>query len=259
MAEAQTTTVRTELLESGRIAVLTLDAGRGNVIDSRVLADLGRALAPLSREPALAALVLDHSGADFSFGASVPEHAPGQVEAMLPKLHAIALELLRFPAPTIACVRGRCLGGGLEVVLCASRIHAARNAVFAQPEPKLGVFAPLGSMLLPKVVGLNRATDLLLSGRNVDAAEAERIGLVAHVSDDPRASALAWAAEHLLPKSSAALRFALAAARAGLHAELEREIAALERTYLDRLMSTHDAREGIQAFLEKRTPTWTHS
>ncbi|MCK6447718.1 MAG: enoyl-CoA hydratase/isomerase family protein [Planctomycetes bacterium] len=258
MVETQTTTVRTELLESGRIAVLTLDAGKGNVIDSRVLADLAAALAPLALERTLAAVVLDHAGPDFSFGASVPEHAPGKVEAMLPRLHALALELLGFPAPTFACVRGRCLGGGLEVVLCATQIFAARTATFAQPEPKLGVFAPLGTVLLPRAIGANRAADLLLSGRAIDALEAERIGLVAHVSEDPRATALAWIREHLLAKSSEALRFALLAARQTQLAETRREIGALEKLYLERLMATHDAREGIQAFLEKRTPQWKH-
>lgn len=259
MVETHTTTIRTEMLESGRVAVLTLDAGRGNVIDSRVLRDLSAALQPLARDPALAALVLDHAGGDFSFGASVPEHAPGKVERMLPELHARALELLRFPAPTFACVRGRCLGGGLEVVLCAAQVFCSRTATFAQPEPKLGVFAPLGSVLLPKAIGQGRATELLLSGRSIDAEEAERIGLVAHVSEDPRATALAWIREHLLPKSSEALRHALLAARRGAHAELETEIAELERLYLERLMGTHDAREGIQAFLEKRTPQWKHA
>ncbi|MBI5433619.1 MAG: enoyl-CoA hydratase/isomerase family protein [Planctomycetes bacterium] len=259
MVETQQTTVRTELADAGRVAVLTLDAGRGNVIDSRVLEHLGNALAPLSREPSLAALVLDHAGPDFSFGASVPEHAPDKVRAMLPKLHAVALQLLRFPAPTFACVRGRCLGGGLEVALCASQIYASRTASFAQPEPKLGVFAPLGSVLLPKAIGQNRACELLLSGRTVNAEEAERIGLVAHVSEDPRAAVLAWVREHLLPKSSETLRYALSAARHSTFAELQNEIAALERMYLDRLMRTHDAQEGIQSFLEKRTPQWNHA
>ena len=177
---------------------------------------------------------------------------------MLASLHALILAMLEFPAPILVAVRGQCLGGGLEVALAGSMIIASDDAQFGQPEMKLGVFAPAASVLLPFRMTQPAAEDLLFSGRSVGAAEALAQGLVQRVAPDPQAAALAYFDDHLAAKSAAALALALAAARVAMRTQVRERLAAVEQLYLDRLMSTHDANEGLAAFLAKRNPAWEH-
>jgi cyclohexa-1,5-dienecarbonyl-CoA hydratase len=155
-------------------------------------------------------------------------------------------------------VHGQCLGGGLELALACGRIFAAPNAQFGQPEIKLGVFAPAASALLPYRVNQPDAEDLLLTGRTIGADEALRMRLVQQVGDEPATAALAWFDQHLQGKSAAALACATVAARAVMQKQVRGRLAELERLYLEWLMRTHDANEGLSAFLEKRQPAWTH-
>jgi len=247
--------LRTELPTEGRILRLELDAGKGNVVNSDVVREL-REVVALAATQELVCLLLDHTGKHFSYGASVEDHTPDRVGEFLKEFHELAREVLALNLPVIACVRGMCLGGGLEIALLADQIFASPSAVFAQPEIELGVFAPLGSVLLPRRVGSARAADLLLSGRRMDAAAAQEAGLVSMVADDPTEAARSWIALHLAPKSAAALRFATRALRVSWSGGFLRDLANLEALYLGELMSTHDAQEGISAFLEKRRPVW---
>ena len=249
-------TIRVEELEGGRCFRIRLASGKGNVLDARMIGELREALALVGREPRARACLLDHEGAHFSFGASVPEHRPGEVGEMLPRLHALVADQMELDVPMLVSVRGACLGGGLELAALAERIFAAPDARFGQPEVALGVFAPVGSLVLPELVGPRDALDLLLTGRSVGADEALAMGLVAEVVDDPGEAALCWAREHLFPKSASALRFATRAARCARNRRLLEHLSELERIYLHELMHTHDAVEGVEAFLQKREPRW---
>jgi len=120
-----TDTVRVELLDDGRIARVVLAAGKGNVIGLKVIQDLEEVLGKVGETKSLCAIVLDHEGDHFSFGASVDEHVPGEVEKMLPRFHGLAGKLLKLRVPVLGVVRGMCLGGGLEVAILADRIFAA--------------------------------------------------------------------------------------------------------------------------------------
>jgi cyclohexa-1,5-dienecarbonyl-CoA hydratase len=248
--------VRCEVLEEGRVWRLVLDRPKGNVIDRAVVGELREWTARAAQEGALHALVLDHAGEHFSYGASVEEHVRGRVEDFLPAFHALARELLCADVPLLACLRGSALGGGLELALLADRRLAAPGARLAQPEIALGVFAPIGSALLPRLVGPQRAAELLLSGRTLEAEEALRIGLVDELTADPAAAALDWVRKHLLGKSAAALRLAARAARRAWLEPFLADLAELERLYLGELMATRDANEGLAAFIEKRRPAW---
>lgn len=247
------------LEEGGALLRLRLQCGKGNVLDTAAIAALREALRAAREQPAVRAVLLCAAGKHFSFGASVEEHLPDKVGEMLPAFHALFRDLAASGKALLCAVRGQCLGGGLELAAACQRVFAAPDARLGQPEVKLGVIAPVASLLLPLRCGQAAADDLLLTGRTLDAEEARHLGLVDEVNPDPEAAALAWFRAHLLPLSGAALRHAVRAARYGFERELEAGLAELERRYLDDLMRTHDAGEGIAAFLEKRSPRWTHS
>lgn len=244
--------------KDGALLRLRLARPKANIVDAEMIAALRAALAEHRGRPGLLAALIDAEGPNFSFGASVEEHLADRCAAMLAALHGLVIEMIEWPAPILVAVRGQCLGGGLEVAMAGSRIFAARDAKLGQPEIKLGVFAPAASCLLPARVNQPAAEDLLLTGRSADANEALAIGLVQSIGDDPEADAIAFFDEHLAGKTSAAVALALRAARVGFVPEVRRRIAEVERIYLDELMKTHDANEGLAAFLAKRKPVWTH-
>jgi cyclohexa-1,5-dienecarbonyl-CoA hydratase len=244
--------------QGGALLRLRLERPRANIVDAEMIGALHGALEAAKQRTLWRGVLLDADGPNFSFGASVEEHLAGRCAGMLTALHALVLEMLAFPAPILVAVRGQCLGGGLELALAGGPVFAAPDAKFAQPEIKLGVFAPAASVLLPYRVGPSAAEDLLFSGRAIGAAGAQAIGLVREVADDPAAAALAWFDAHLAGKSAAALRCALAAARAPILRDVPARLAEVERLYLDRLMATRDAHEGLDAFLARRQPSWEH-
>ena len=249
-------TVRREEIEGGAVWTVRWSNGKANVLDAAVVAGLRDVFHRAQRARGLKAVVLRGEGAHFSAGASVAEHLPHAVAAMLGGFHGLCRDLLEAAVPVVAAVRGACLGGALELATLGHRIVAAPDARLGQPEVGLGVFAPVASVALAERVGRARAEDLCLTGRTVDAAEALRLGLVDDVADDPEAAALAWTRTHLLPKSASSLRFAVRAARLGFAHRFLSALAGVERLYLEDLMRTEDAVEGVRAFLEKRTPSW---
>jgi cyclohexa-1,5-dienecarbonyl-CoA hydratase len=253
-----TTPLKTWFEAQGQLIRLRLSRPKANLVDAAMIAALDSALAAHLNEQAVSAVLLDSEGPHFSFGASVDEHLPGQCEAMLRDLHRLILRLVESPVPVLVAVRGQCLGGGLELALAGHVIFAAPDATLAQPETKLGVFAPAASCLLPELIGPSRAIDLLLSGRGISGLEAAAIGLAREVAADPERAALAYFDTHLKPKSASSLRLAVRAARFDLCARVRAKITAVERMYLDELMATHDAVEGLNAFIGKREAQWLH-
>jgi cyclohexa-1,5-dienecarbonyl-CoA hydratase len=252
--------LRVETSADGSRGSITLKAGRGNVITADLMRTIDVALDELAAVRPLKLLAIDAVAPDFSFGASIPEHAPGEIDRVLPQAHALIEKLLAFPAPTAALVRGRCLGGGFEIALACDFIFAERGAVFGLPEIALGVFPPAGSALLPARVGAARAAAAILTGAPAPAEEWQRAGLVAFVSGEGQLAADVdrWFDANLAGRSAEALRHAAAAARLHVRQVVGALLPPLERLYLDTLMQTEDAREGIAAFLEKRLPRWTH-
>ncbi len=259
MAEASSSgPLKVALERDGALLHLTLARPKANICDAQMIEALQAALDAHAGHAALRGVLLDAEGPHFSFGASVEEHLAERCAGMLASLHALILTLAGCRVPVLVAVRGQCLGGGLEIALAGGPIFAAPNAQFGQPEIKLGVFAPAASCLLPWRVSAVAAEDLLCSGRSIDAAQALAIGLVQMLADDPVAAALAYFDEHLAPRSAAALAHAMQAARAPRLAALRDELARVERLYLQSLMKTRDANEGLAAFLAKRSPTWEH-
>jgi cyclohexa-1,5-dienecarbonyl-CoA hydratase len=246
-----------EKLNDGAYWRVVLGGSKGNILDAALMRALSSVLADAAADANVKAVCLEGQGAHFSFGASVAEHMPASVDAMLSQFHGMLLGLIDASVIVMAAVRGQCLGGAMELVTVCHRVFAAGDAKFGQPEIVLGVFAPAASVALAERVGRGAAEDLCLSGRSIGAAEAHRIGLVDELSEgDPGEAAHAYATAHLLPRSASSLRLASRAVRVGMRARFEADLKAVERLYLTELMSTHDAVEGLQAFLEKRVPVW---
>jgi cyclohexa-1,5-dienecarbonyl-CoA hydratase len=237
---------------------LVIDNGKGNIVDARLVGALTEAFRRIASEPKLRCVVLEAEGKDFSFGASVEEHRPGAAARMLEALHALIAQMLTTPLPVLAAVKGRCLGGGLELVLAASRLWAHPGAKLGSPEVKLGVIAPAAAALLPRRVGPAAAEELLVTGRTVEAPEALKLGLVdalCEEREDPADAALAWAQTHLTGHSRSGLKLTVRAARGWVPAALAR-LEALEQLYVTEVMTSPDAVEGIEAYLAKRPARW---
>jgi len=240
----------------GKLLRLRLSRPKANIVDAEMIAALHKALVEGSSDSHIRAVLIDHEGPHFSFGASVPEHMPDQCAAMLKGLHALVLAMVEYPVPILVSVRGQCLGGGLEVAMAGHMMFVSPDAKLGQPEIVLGVFAPAASCLLPERMPRVAAEDLLYSGRSISGEEAARLGLANAVADEPEAAALAWFDAGPAKHSASSLRFAVKAARLGMNERVRAKIAAVEDLYLNGLMATRDAVEGLNAFVEKRAALW---
>ena len=253
---ADETPLRVASKEDGALWTVVLGGAKGHILDRPMMDALAEVFTRAAGDPHVKAVCLTGEGANFSYGASVPEHMPDAVEGMLHRFHTLVLQMIDSAVVTLAAVRGQCLGGALELVSLCHRVFSAPDARLGQPEIVLGVFAPVASIALADRVGRARAEDLCLTGRSVDAVEACRIGLVDEVVEDPVAAAEQYARAYLLAKSASSLRHAVRAVRSGLRARLAAELPLVERLYLDDLMRTHDAVEGLRAFIDKRPAAW---
>lgn len=251
-----------ELNHDANIATLVLNRPPLNVMTIAMMREMGTALDAIGTDQTLKALVVkaaDGSRA-FSAGVEIAEHTADKVEEMLNVFHHIFYQLVELDIPSIAVVDGAALGGGCELALACDMIVASERAKFGQPEIQVGVFPPIAAIMLPGIIGPKKAAELLLTGKRIDAHAALQIGLVNDVLPSDK---LPEATEKLLATitalSGAALRLTKRAYRIGLAGDVASKLAQAEKLYLDEVMATHDAHEGLAAFMEKRAPLWTNS
>jgi len=250
-------TLQVESHHDGQVAVLRMNHGKGNVLDATLVSALRSAFAELSA-PQLKLVVFASKGRHFSFGASVEEHLPDRVADMLGGFHALFRELEDLGVPTCALVSGACLGGGFELATWCGRVFATPTAKLGVPEVTLGVFPPIAALGLHWRTGGNTATELVTTGRQLDGQQAVALGVADECVEDLDAAWRAWFDTHLAPLSAPAVRFAWRASRRPMKRALHDDLPELERLYLDDLMACADPVEGLSAFLERRTPTWSH-
>ena len=176
---------------------------------------------------------------------------------MLQKFHGLIRLLVDSNKVTVALVHGNCLGGGAELAMLCDMVITSDQAVWGFPEINLGCFPPVGVTALSALIGQKRATDLILTGATVLGGEAASIGLATRsVPEDKLDAAFTELLEHLQKKSSAALAITKKSFYAWDAIHFDKGIARAEKIYLEQLMKTEDALEGINAFLEKRKPVW---
>lgn len=253
-------TILVDLLEDRTLLRLTLNQPKGNVLTGEMMSELSAALSEHKQGRRLRLVVIRGAGGQFSYGASIEEHRRDQVRPMLQTFHGFVRELAAYPVPVAALVEGRCLGGAFELALCCHLVVATRSARFGCPEIKLGVFPPVlaavGAHRLPAAL----AERLLLTGDDIDAATAERAGLVAAILDDGEVDTafLQWFRQRLAPLSGFALRQATAAFRrnSSLLAAINNVLPSIERQYLEEVVSSHDGNEGIEAYVARRAAKW---
>lgn len=239
------------------LAHVVLENPPVNILTRAILAQLRSVLATVESQPDVRVVLLTANGKHFSAGADVGEHLPPECDVMIPEFLETIQALVDFPLPVVAGVNGRCLGGGFELVQAADVIIAGEGAVFGQPEIMLGVIPPAACVLLPQRCSWGVAAELVLSGDSIDAYEAERVGLVRRVvPDGDVASAARDLARRLARHSGAALRHGKRALRT--MSSRSDDMNAVGELYLKELMQSHDAVEGLRAFVEKREPAWSH-
>jgi len=248
-------TIRLE--RTGRLARIVLDQPPLNILDVPMLEQLAAALETASCDPRVSAVLLTGEGRAFCAGVSVEDHTADRVEGMIGAFHEVIERLLRFESPVIAAVNGAALGGGCELALACDVVLIRDGAKIGQPEIRRGVLPPAAAVLLPRLIGRQRAMDVILSGRTFEGEEAVRMGLASQAlpADDFAASADRYA-DQVASLSRPVLRLAKRAVREGETGSIFEAMRRIERLYLDDLMGLPDAQEGLAAFMEKRAPVW---
>ncbi len=244
------------------VCQVILDDGKGNILDNTMMSELLALFGELEKKPAIKLITFEGEGKHFSFGASVADHTKENAREMLTTFHQIFYTIIDLGIPTLAKISGQCLGGGLELALICNVLFADKTAKLGQPEISLGVFPPPASIILPLKIGNARAEDLLVTGRSISAEEAASMGLINKVFEGKQEMEIeveGWISKYIVPKSASSLKFAVKAARKTFNDIVSDKLPELEKEYLENLMNTEDANEGILSFIEKRKPVWKNN
>lgn len=240
-----------------QVARIALNHPPLSVIDVPMMEELSRVLAEIESRADVSVIVLSGAGQGFSAGVDVAAHTPDKVEEMLGKFHAAIRAVVASKKVTIAAVRGHCLGGGAELAMVCDMAYTAESARWGFPEIKLACYPPVACTALAALVGQKRAAELILTGRTITGREAAATGLATRaVPEEDLDALIEQTVGELLKLSPAALAVTKKAVYAWDAMHFDKGLARAEKIYLEELMKTGDAREGVQAFLEKRAPKW---
>lgn len=239
------------------LARITLNRPPLNWLNIEVMEEINGVLELLAEEEALKLLVFDAEGKAFSVGVDVEDHMDGKAAKMIDVFHGMFKRLFNLAVPTLALVNGAALGGGCELAVYCDMVIASEKAKFGQPEIQLGVFPPIAALAFPKIIGIKKTFELLLSGENISASEALKIGMINKVVpvDDFEEVSEAFISR-ILKHSSVAIRLTRKAVLSGLDKDAEAGLKSIEHIYMDELMASEDANEGLLSFIEKRKPVW---
>ena len=243
----------------GSVGLIRLNRPQAlNALNSTILNELTEALAVLDADDAIGAVVLTGSERAFAAGADIKQmQSISFVDAFLQDMFADWQKVDRIRKPIIAAVAGYALGGGCELAMMCDFIIAADNAKFGQPEITLGVIPGMGgSQRLTRYVGKSKAMDMCLTGRMMDAAEAERSGLVSRVvAPEVLVEEAVKAAEKIASFSRPSVYMAKEAVNRVYETTLSEGLR-FERRLFHSLFATEDQKEGMSAFAEKRAPSF---
>jgi cyclohexa-1,5-dienecarbonyl-CoA hydratase len=241
----------------GPLTRITLDHPPLNVIDFQMMDELLAAFQRLEQRNEISVVILGGGERGFSAGVDVAVHTPDKIETMFQKFHAVIGALARLPKITLAEVHGACLGGGAELAMMCDLAYTTAKARWGFPEITLGCYPPVACAALAAIAGPKRAAELVFTGRTFTGEEAAAWGLAneAHPEGELQ-EAVRGTLDHLLQLSPAALGVAKKAFYAWDSIHLDKGLARAEKIYLEELMQTEDAKEGINAWMQKRKPVW---
>ena len=245
-----------KVTEEAGLAYIELAREPLNVLNIAMMEQLNDALDELIPRRDLKAVVFHSAGKAFSAGVDVGEHMGDSAARMIEIFHGIFRRMNKIEVPTVALVKGAALGGGCELAIYCDLVLASEKARFGQPEIQVGVFPPIAALEFPNLMHMNKALELVLTGDMIKAKEAQRLGLVNQVYEldefDEQAAAFLAKLQGL---SAPVIRLSKKAVYRGAEGGTQ-ALKDIEAIYLDELMQTHDAHEGLSAFLEKRKPEW---
>ncbi len=241
----------------GGVARIILDHPPVNIMDIATMREMVGALEALKEDRETKVVLLGARGKAFCAGVDVKDHTVDKVGEMVEVFHRIFRLMWALEVPTVAAVNGAALGGGCELVTFCDLVIASEKASFGQPEIQVGVYPPIAVVTFPRLMPYMKAMELLLTGAVIPAHEAERLGIVNRVV--PREEfeeQVSELVDRLASLSGAVLRLTKRATIQGLALPFEEALGLSEDLYLNQLMKTEDASEGLSAFMEKRPPVW---
>ncbi len=249
-----------EYIETGiedGVGTITLNRPPVNILNIAMMNEINGVLKEWQGNPDLKALLFDAKGKCFSAGVDVGEHMGDLAPKMIEAFHGMFRLMNGYEIPTVASVYGSCLGGGCELAVFCDMVIASDDMKLGQPEIQVGVFPPIAAQIMPRIIGRKAAMELILSGRIIGADEALNLGLVNRVvARDALESETAAFVKPYRKMSAMVLRKTKKALFAGLRDDFEASLGLIEDIYLQELMTTEDAQEGLKAFLEKRKAEW---
>lgn len=242
------------------VAYLQLNNPPVNIMTAALMQEMSAHLETIAADRNLKALAVTAAGKAFCAGADVGEHRPEQAPAMIASFGRLFRALDALEVPVIMAVGGAAMGAGFELILMADILLAVEDALFGQPEIRLGFFAPVGVVELPALVGRAKAIEITCTGRSYSAAEMARMGLVTEVvGADELDSALEGVLKDIRRASPLVLRLNTRTLKRSRPGNFAATLAEAEHVFLAELMTSNDPVEGIEAFYAKRRPEWKNS
>jgi cyclohexa-1,5-dienecarbonyl-CoA hydratase len=241
-----------------KVARVTLNVPPSNWLTISMMKEINQVILEVKKDPAVQLLIFDHAGEKaFCDGVDVADHTPDKVGEMIEVFHRMFRLLAELDVTTVAVVNGRSLGGGCELMSFCDIVIASEKSKIGQPEIAVGVFPPVAAAWFPKIIGLKKTYELLLTGKIIGAKEAEAIGLVNVVLpvENFKEGVDKFLADFLKQSRPVAM-WTRRAIKAGLNVDFMEALKASEMIYMHDCMKTEDANEGIAAFMEKRKAVW---
>ncbi len=239
------------------VATITLNRPPLNVLNIEMMREINSVVEELQDESKLKVVIFKAEGNAFSAGVDVADHTGRKAEEMIHIFHEIFFNMTKIQAPIIALVNGAALGGGCELAVFCDMVLASDRSKFGQPEIKVGVFPPIAAVIFPWFTNFKKSMELLLTGDTIDANEAKNLGLINAVfpAESFESDAKNFI-EKITANSSVVLQLTKRAMDEAYGEDYHTGVSKVENIYLNKLMNTHDANEGLKAFLEKRKPEW---
>jgi len=244
--------------KDGGVARITINRPPLNVLNVKTLREISKVLGDVGKDDGVKVLVITGAGEKaFSAGVEIKDHLPDKIKETLESFHRVFHLLIEINKPTMAVVRGFAFGGGCELASACDIVLASEDAQFGQQEVKVGAIPTVATVLLPRIIGRKKALEIIFTGDTITATEAKKIGLVNEVCSSAELDKAAnEMIEKFKKKSPVVLKLIRMSVYQGLNKDFKEALDGVTDIYLNRLIRTEDAVEGLEAFLEKRKPVW---